>query len=47
MGRKKQFKVKTQQKIKRRKRLQKLKAKGADIGTYFHEGHYVGPHRGK
>ncbi|MEE8359697.1 MAG: hypothetical protein V3S04_02075 [Candidatus Omnitrophota bacterium] len=47
MGRKKQFKIKTKQKIKRRKRREKLKAKSADIGEYFYDGHYIGPHRGK
>ncbi len=47
MGIRKQFKVKTKQKIKRRKRLVKLRAKSANIGEYFYDGHYIGPHRAK
>lgn len=47
MSRRKRFKVKAKQKAKRRKRLKKLKANNANIGEYFYDGHYIGPHRGK
>ncbi len=47
MSRRKQFKIKAQQKVRRRKRLAELKKKNLDIGDYFYDGHYLGPKKEK
>ena len=47
MGIRKQIHVKSKQKLRRKKRRDQLKKKGANLSDYFVGAHYVGPHKAK
>lgn len=43
MGRKKRYQIRNKQKIKRRKRLERLRKKNLNISDYYSDGRYIGP----